>query len=271
MKRYSKILIASTLLSLAATPALYAANIAEATPTTTQSQPANSYLGVTIAPVPRALRAQLGALIPADQGILVRQVIPGSPAEKAGMQPFDILLTFDDQKLYATEQLVKLVRGSSNGSEIVIKLVRNGNVTPVKVVIAGQPEATTPELQQQPWPLQQQNHGRHHRLNPRTMQPLPSNARNWESFAAISMEKMEDGRYKTSIEYLTKEGSKKKLEFEGTRAQIRDQILRQDDLPEIERNQLLDLLTGRDDLFMPSFPVPRGFILPRMFDWNPGF
>ncbi len=270
MKRIHRTLIATALVSLLAAPAAFAADAPAAAPPA-QAQPAESFLGVSIGPVPPALRAQVGDGLPTDQGVLVRQVMPGSPADQAGIQPFDILLTFGDQKLYAPQQLVKLVRASAPGDKVAVEVVRAGQVTPVEVVIgrqqtavAARPRAGHPAMRMPGRRLQP-------RLSPRTIQPLQPSERNWEAFAAISLTKLDDGRYQAAIEYLADNGEKKRITFEGSRAEIRDQILRQDDLPEMERNQLLEMLTARDDLFVPAFPMPRGFYMPRMFDWNPGF
>ncbi len=273
MKRFSRTLVASALLTLAAAPALAATDTPPAAAAASQAQAGEPYLGVSIAPVPRALRAQLGDQLPAEQGLLVRQVMPGSPADEAGIQPFDILLAFGDQKLFAPQQLIQLVRASGTGSKVTLQVIHGGNATPMEVTVGARQPAQTaqvpmhrvrpqprrPDFSPQPQP------------SPRTMQPLPRDARSWESFDAISLVKKPDGSYQATIEYLTRQGEKKRMEFEGSRAEIRDQILRQDDLPEVERNQLLGVLTGRDDLFLPALPIPRGFYMPRMYDWNPGF
>ncbi len=58
---------------------------------------------------------------------------------------------------------------------------------------------------------------------------------------------------------MARNGAGGPLEFAGTRDQIRQQILQQKDMPDIERKQLPDSLTSRDDLFMPAFPFNKGF------------
>ena len=47
-------------------------------------------------------------VLPKGQGVLVVQVTPDTPAAKAGLRPRDILVNYDDQKLYSPEQLIKL-------------------------------------------------------------------------------------------------------------------------------------------------------------------
>ena len=52
------------------------------------------WIGMLGGPATPELRAQLD--IPEGQGLLVRQVVPDSPAAKAGLQDFDILLKAND-------------------------------------------------------------------------------------------------------------------------------------------------------------------------------
>jgi hypothetical protein len=78
------------------------------------------------------------------------------------------------------------------------------------------------------------------------------------------------------IGYLTKDGTHKRLEFQGTREEIRQQILTQMDLPATERDQLLDALTSRDDVFpfryWPSVPFDQNLVVPPpWWGWYPDF
>ena len=59
-------------------------------------------------PVTPELRAQID--IPEGQGLLVRQVVPDSPAAKAGLKNFDILLRANDTDLHDMRDLMELVR-----------------------------------------------------------------------------------------------------------------------------------------------------------------
>lgn len=87
--------------------------------------PPKQWIGIFLAPLSDELRAQID--IPADQGVLVRQVVPGSPAEKAGIKPFDILLTANDEKLTDPGQLTDLVRAQgAQSKEIKLDVLRRG-------------------------------------------------------------------------------------------------------------------------------------------------
>ena len=69
-----------------------------------------TWLGIAPGHVPRALFDQLKQIIPPGQGVLVKNVIPDSPAARAGIRTNDVLLAYGNQKLYSAQQLAGLVR-----------------------------------------------------------------------------------------------------------------------------------------------------------------
>ena len=119
--KYSRLAItlAAALALPQAVPVL-AADItaAPAASTQTQAPVTRGYLGVTIDRLPEPVRAQLPEAIPREQGLLVEQVMQDSPAARAGLQPFDILLQYNDQKLFSPEQLTRLVGSDSGGQPV---------------------------------------------------------------------------------------------------------------------------------------------------------
>jgi S1-C subfamily serine protease len=76
-------------------------------------------------PDDHALRAHLD--LPADQGLLVADVVPNSPASKAGLKKHDILLKANDTTLKAMSDLVELVitEGEKEG-QIALEVFRRG-------------------------------------------------------------------------------------------------------------------------------------------------
>ena len=66
------------------------------------------YLGVYATPLELEVSHQLA--LPANLHLSVEYVEKDSPAEKAGIQKFDVLLQLDDQILVNPEQLKFLVR-----------------------------------------------------------------------------------------------------------------------------------------------------------------
>ena len=92
-----------------------------------------TWLGVAMAPVPAALREHLE--LAEGFGIHVRSVIPGSPAEKAGLRSNDILTRLDDQILTIPEHLAILIRSKKKGDKVKLGLIRRGKDQSIEVVL----------------------------------------------------------------------------------------------------------------------------------------
>lgn len=83
-----------------------------------------AYLGVGIQPVTQDLAKQLS--VKPRGGVVVTDVFPGTPAEKAGMKSGDVITRFG-QKTVSTPQALQLaVERSPIGEEVKIEVVRDG-------------------------------------------------------------------------------------------------------------------------------------------------
>ena len=71
--------------------------------------------------------------IPEIQGILVRQVVPNSPATAAGIRPGDVIIQVDEQKVIKGEQLLNIVENSNVGQTLQIKVQRGNQIQQVSV------------------------------------------------------------------------------------------------------------------------------------------
>jgi C-terminal processing protease CtpA/Prc len=70
-----------------------------------------------------------------DSGVVVDRVLPGSAAEKGGIQEGDIILRMNGQNIEDMQDVRRLLQSSNNGKTVSIDLVRDGkpmtvNVTP---------------------------------------------------------------------------------------------------------------------------------------------
>ena len=83
-----------------------------------------TYLGVRTESLPAAMSKQLS--LPMGLHLSVVQVGPNSPAQKAGLQEFDVLLKLDDQTLVNEDQLKKLVRLKIPQEQVILSILRNG-------------------------------------------------------------------------------------------------------------------------------------------------
>ena len=96
-----------------------------------------AFLGVATSPVPPVLAAQLG--LPEGFGLVVDEVMPDSPAGKAGVQRFDVLRLFNDQQLVDPGQLATLVRAQAANSDVTLTLLRKGQEQKLSMKIAERP------------------------------------------------------------------------------------------------------------------------------------
>lgn len=96
---------------------------------------ARYWIGVALTAVPESLRAHVD--LPAGEGTMVRSVTPGSPAEEAGVQPFDIVALADDQPTDPSSLADAVGRAGEAGESVMLEVLRRGErvlltVTPVE-------------------------------------------------------------------------------------------------------------------------------------------
>src|SRR6266566_4365703 len=90
-----------------------------------------TFLGVETSQVPSVVSEQLG--LAKGFGLVVDYVVPDSPAAAAGIQQNDILKMLNDQILTEPDQLSKLVRSYSEGTNITLTILRKGQEQKITV------------------------------------------------------------------------------------------------------------------------------------------
>jgi len=228
-----------------------------------QSEPPHAtraFLGVYVGPTfPGPGADQPGNANP-QQGLVVRGVAPNSPAERAGIKVDDTLTAFGDQKLFAANQLVRLVRGDQPKHQVTIELLREGKPQKLQVTLGEAPAGPSRDFLPPMGPL-----GRP--FGP-GMGPM-TRGRNfgqdlnsvWQTFDSLSIKKTGDDKFRVDVQYLEKDAKTdktqpKKYDFEGTPDEIHRAIEQAKDLTPPERFQLHRML---------QFPgLERGFPFPNM-------
>ncbi len=74
-----------------------------------------------------------------QRGVVVFQVLPGSPAERAGIKTGDVIRTVDGKPIEHSRQLVDLVSGIKVGRKIEVELLRESQPQKVSVEIGERP------------------------------------------------------------------------------------------------------------------------------------
>jgi serine protease Do len=88
-------------------------------------------LGVSAEDVSGQLGSYFGA--PGDEGVLVREVRPETPAEKAGLKAGDIIFKVDDQPVKTVNQLRERLRAKREQKTVAIGIIRKGAQVSVNV------------------------------------------------------------------------------------------------------------------------------------------
>lgn len=83
----------------------------------------------------------LGVFLPTDSpsvtspGVVIQDVIPDGPAQKAGLAANDSLLKFNGREIQSSRQFVRLVQNTPIGSEAVLDISRAGKRMTVRALI----------------------------------------------------------------------------------------------------------------------------------------
>lgn len=212
-----------------------------------------TYLGVAVEPLHPAFWDQLEDVLEHKQGVMIAQVAKDSPADKAGLKPHDILMTFGDQKLFSPEQLAELVHADKSGQQVKLGVVREGKSEEINVTLG---QHAVQRARRGPSP-------RRARQMHRFLSRKPGQQKSaWDRFDSISIKDLGKDRYKVEVGYETKDGKIKKRTFEGTREEIRGDINAQKDLPEDERDDLLRALNMQDENLDLGFGFPTLRVTP---------
>jgi serine protease Do len=101
------------------------------------------WLGVGVQPVTPDLADAMG--LKSQQGALVSQVTPDSPAAKAGLERGDVIVRYGDTPIEKTRELPRAVAATRPGTEVELELIRDGKRIEKEVAVA-ELEDDEPEL-----------------------------------------------------------------------------------------------------------------------------
>jgi serine protease Do len=97
-----------------------------------------AYLGVIIQPVSQSLAEQFDVKV--REGVLVTDVQPGSPAEKAGITAGDIILGLGNKKVSSPQELQGIVERTEIGSKQSFEILRDGKRMTVDATVKAMPD-----------------------------------------------------------------------------------------------------------------------------------
>jgi len=95
---------------------------------------ARGRIGVVIQEVTRDLATSFG--LDRARGALVNSVEKGSPADKAGIEPTDIIVSFDGKAVESSSDLPRLVGSTRPGSQSTLEVWRKGATKKLSLTVA---------------------------------------------------------------------------------------------------------------------------------------
>jgi Do/DeqQ family serine protease len=96
------------------------------------------YLGATFDPVTPAIAESLGMQRPT--GAIVKDVEPGSPAEKAGIRPGDVVLSIDGHAIEHPDALDYRLETAGPGKKVTLAMLSRGRKVAVDILLQQAPE-----------------------------------------------------------------------------------------------------------------------------------
>lgn len=105
----------------------------ELLPSLKRGEVTRGYLGVYLADLTPEQAKSVG--LKEGRGVLVVRVVRGGPAERANLQPGDIVVRFDGKEVPGTRDLSWLVATTPPGKEVEVEVIRRGKPLTLRVII----------------------------------------------------------------------------------------------------------------------------------------
>src|SRR3954454_3796161 len=95
------------------------------------------YIGVQLREVDADLQRSLN--LPVNRGAFVQDVTGGSPAERAAIRAYDVVLSFDGAQVGNDDDLIRQISGKAPGTAAPVRLLRDGREITLTVKLAERP------------------------------------------------------------------------------------------------------------------------------------
>ncbi len=103
----------------------------------TRGRVSRGYIGVGLRDVDADLERSLKLRV--AHGALVQDITAGSPADRAGVRPYDVITSLDDRTIANDDQLIREIAARPPGSAARLRLVRDGHDQSLVVKLSERP------------------------------------------------------------------------------------------------------------------------------------
>ncbi len=182
-----------------------------------------AYLGLGLDLLPKELEAQLPEDVLIGQGVLISGFASDSPAPKAGVKLYDILLNYNGIPIKHPRQLINIIKKDQPQRRATLTLVRQGKILEVPVVIGSQN-----------YPLDKDQLDYQYEL-----QTL--------GYRGYSVKMLRKNYFEATIRYLAPDGVVRRRTFKGYYNQIMPEIQASADMPLPARQKLTSIIKEKKD------------------------
>jgi serine protease Do len=95
------------------------------------------YIGVGLRDIDADLQHSLG--LPVSEGALVQDVTADSPADRAGLRAYDVIVSFDGAPVASDDELIRQISSKNPGSAAQVGALRDGRAATFTVKLAERP------------------------------------------------------------------------------------------------------------------------------------
>ena len=103
----------------------------------TRGRVSRGYIGVYLTDVTPALQRSLGLTV--SHGAMVQDVSASSPAERAGLRPYDVIVDVDGRDVLSNEELIRDISARQPGTVVRLAILREGHRQALTVKLAERP------------------------------------------------------------------------------------------------------------------------------------
>jgi serine protease Do len=103
----------------------------------TDGRVSRGFIGVTLIDVTPGLQRALGLSV--SEGAMVQDVSPRSPAERAGLRPYDVIVLVEGQPVRTNEELIRDISARQPGTVARLEVLREGRRHTINVKLAERP------------------------------------------------------------------------------------------------------------------------------------
>ncbi|NMB19928.1 MAG: PDZ domain-containing protein, partial [Firmicutes bacterium] len=101
------------------------------------SLPSQPWIGVYHQNLTESMAEQLR--LPDNKGVLVLDVIQGSPASEAGLKAWDVIRRIGDDDVFSTDDVVEAISQYDVGDEVMLTVMRQGEILLIPLTLGDKP------------------------------------------------------------------------------------------------------------------------------------